>query len=91
MATEVLAIGTTAANSSDIVVAAGTTLTLALKDAAGPTVASGGYVKLQLKGDAGEYWDVDALTPSRAALVVVGAGTYRVSRVAGGSCGVFRD
>ena len=89
MATEVLAIGTTAANSSDIVIAAGSQVVLALKDAAGPAITSGGYVKIQMKADSGEYFDIDELTAQRAALVVVGAGTFRVSRVAGGSCGVF--
>jgi len=93
MATEVLAIGTGVASSSDIVIAAGSQVTLALKDAAGPNIASGGYVKIQIKGDSGEYFDIDELTaPGRSALVIVAAGTYRVQRILeSSSCGVFRD
>ncbi|HYD66184.1 hypothetical protein [Azospirillum sp.] len=89
MATEILAVGTTAASSSDVTVADGSTLTVCLKDAAGPGVGNA-RVEIQLKDDAGEYFTVATLTGSRSSLVIVGAGTYRFSRSAGAAaCGVF--
>lgn len=89
MATEILAINTTAANSSDVTVAVGTPLTVSLKDAAGPVVALAAKVEIQLKGDNSEYYTVATLTGGKPALVISGAGTYRFSRAAGASCGVF--
>lgn len=89
MATEIMAVGTTAATSADVVVAAGTPLTVSLKDAAGPAIDQNAKVELQLKDDAGQYFTVDSLTPATPGLVIAGAGTYRFSRSAGVSCGVF--
>lgn len=90
MATEILAIGTGVANSADVVVAAGTPITVGLKDAAGPVVY-GGRVAIQIKADNGEYFNIDELNaPSRLALVIAGAGTYRFQRIPESpSCGVF--
>jgi hypothetical protein len=92
MATEVLAIGTGATSSADVTLASGAQMTVALKDVAGPEVF-GGRVKVQLKADNNEYFDVDELTaPGRHALVIIGAGTYRFTRILESpSCGVFRD
>lgn len=89
MATEILAVGTSAANSGDVTIAAGSTLTVCLKDAAGPAVGSTARVEIQIKDDAGEYFTVATLTGGRPSIVIVGAGTYRFSRFAGASCGVF--
>lgn len=89
MPTEVLAVGTTAADSSDVVVAAGTPLTVCLKDAAGAHVEAGAEVRISLKDDAGLYFQIDALTGAKPALVITGAGTFRFSRLPGVSCGVF--
>jgi hypothetical protein len=89
MATEILAIGTTAANSSDVVIASGDQLTVSLKDAAGTIIAGSARVEIQIKDDAGQYFAIATLTGARPALVITGAGTYRFSRAAGGSCGVF--
>jgi hypothetical protein len=92
MPTQILAVGDTAADSADVVIAAGASLTVALKDAAGPRVAEGdpgAMVHISLKDDAGQYFRVDQLTGERPALVLAAAGTYRFSRVAGVSCGVF--
>jgi cytochrome oxidase Cu insertion factor (SCO1/SenC/PrrC family) len=89
MATEVLAVNTTAANSSDVTIAAGDQLTVSLKDAAGPTVGLAARVDIQLKDDDGEYFTVATLSGGKPSLVIVGAGTYRFSRAAGTSCGVF--
>lgn len=89
MPTQILAVGTTALDSSDVVVAAGTPLTVSLKDAAGPKLASGVLVHISLKDDAGQYFRVDQLSFAKPALMIVAAGTYRFSRIAGASCGVF--
>ncbi len=94
MATELLAVGTTAADSADVVVAAGDQLTVSLKDAAGPLVGNGALVYIQLKDDAAEYFTVDMLYVDtfgarKSAVVIAAAGTYRFSRLAGVSCGVF--
>lgn len=89
MASEVLAIGTTVANSSDVTVAAGDTLTVCLKDAAGPKVAAGCRVDIQLKDDSAQYFTVDSLTSSKPAALIVAAGTYRFARLTTVSCGVF--
>jgi len=89
MATEILAVGTTASNSSDVVVQDGESLTVCLKDVAGPNVAGGALVHVLLKDDAGQYFRIDALASGKIALVIVAPGTYRFSRVAGVSCGVF--
>lgn len=89
MATEILAIGTTAASSSDVTVSAGSTLTVCLKDAAGAVVGSGACVEIQLKADSNEYFTVATLSASKPGLVISGAGTYRFTRRAGTSCGVF--
>jgi len=85
---EVLAVGTTAANSLDVAVGDGEELTVCLKDVAGPRVAQGAFVDILLKDDAGEYFRVDALTANHPAKII-GTGTYRFSRRAGISCGVF--
>lgn len=91
MATQILAVGTAAADSADVVVASGSSLTVSLKDAAGPDVLGSALVHIYLKDDAGQYFRVDSLTgAAKPAVVISGAGTYRFSRVAtGASCGVF--
>lgn len=89
MPTQILAVGTAAADSADVVVASGTSLTVCLKDAAGPNVLGGSGVDILLKDDAGQYFKVDGLDNMKPAVVINGAGTYRFSRRAGSSCGVF--
>jgi hypothetical protein len=90
MPTEILATGTTAANSSDVVVAAGGTLTVSLKDSAGPDLGPSVHVDILLKDDAGQYFPVDTLYIRRRAVQIVAAGTYRFSRTASvDPCGVF--
>jgi hypothetical protein len=88
-AAELLAVGTTTANSSDVVVAAGAQLSVCLKDAAGPAVLGGALVHISLKDDAGQYFRIGVLRSADPAVILAGAGTYRFSRVAGVSCGVF--
>jgi len=89
MATEILAVGVTTANSTDVVVAVGDQLTVCLNDVAGPAVAAGARIDILLKDPAGQYFYFDFLDSDKPALVLVGAGTYRFTRYAGTSCGVF--
>ena len=85
MATEILATASTAANSADVVVAAGTPLTVSLKG-----VADGqALVVVLLKDDAAAYNVVGAIRSHAPALTISAPGTYRFTRVAGGTCGVF--
>ncbi|WP_136617057.1 MULTISPECIES: hypothetical protein [Mesorhizobium] len=88
MATQLLAVGTTAASSGDLVVAAGTPVTVALKNTAAP-VDSGARVLIQLKDDAGAYSSIGELNAYNLATVIAGPGTYRFTRSAGVACGVF--
>lgn len=90
MPTQILAVGSTAVDSADVVVSAGTPLTVCLKDGAGPTIDGLAVVNILLKDDAGQYFQVDSLnSTTRPALMIVAPGTYRFSRPAGPSCGVF--
>lgn len=84
MATQILAVGTTAANSADIVVGSGSSLLIGLKEP-----AAGAEVKVSVKDDAGNYLYVGSLNVSRSTATLSAPGTYRLSRVAGASCGVF--
>lgn len=87
MATEILAIGTSDANSSDVVVSS--TLTVGLKTSAGPQVDGSANVLLQLKDDGGQYFTVDVLNQAKPAVLIAAAGTYRFRRLSSSSCGVF--
>lgn len=89
MPTNVLTTGTSAASSADVVVTAGTVLTVCLKDAAGPDVGSGARIDIELKDDTGQYFRFAELTTNNPAQVLSGPGTYRFTRPAGPSCGVF--
>lgn len=85
-AAEVLAPGTSAASSSDIVVAAPTMIALKV-------FQPQAEVTIELKDEDGLYWPVDNLNGvGRIGVVLQAAATYRVTRRdkgAGGSCGVF--
>lgn len=84
MATNILSVGTSTLDSSDVTIAAGGTLTVALK-----SPAVGARVMISLKDDAAAYQSVGELSNNVRSLVIVGAGTYRFSRMGGASCGVF--
>lgn len=89
MPTNVLTTGTGAANSNDVVVAAGSTLSVGLKDAAGTAVPKGAIVNILLKDDTGQYFKVGSLNYGQPA-VQIGPGTYRFTRLANGvAVGVF--
>lgn len=85
-ASQLLAVGNTAANSPDFSLASGESATICLKG-----VEYGCEVRIFLKDDAGGYFPLpENLTPNRPALCITAPGTYRVSRPAGKNCGVFR-
>lgn len=86
MATELIAVGTTAANSADIVVAAGEVATIGLKVDAG----SDAQVQIQLKDAGGGYNLIGYVGTREGAKAITAPGTYRIVRKAGVSCGVFR-
>ena len=88
MATQILAVGTTAASSSDVVVSSGTPVTVVLNNTDAPVPASA-QVKVEIKDPAGVYFEMARLTSSPPATSIVAAGTYRATRLAGASCGVF--
>lgn len=84
-AAELIAAGSTAANSSDVVIASGDYLVVGLKGQTSPTAR----VIIKLKDDAGAYNNIYELNSDRPAAVLTGPGTYRLSRLATGTCGVF--
>ncbi len=89
MATELLPVASGAVNSADFTIAAGESATICRKDATAPAIDRDNSISIQLKDDAGAYWDVHSLIGEEVACIISGAGTYRVRRVCG-SVGVFR-
>lgn len=89
MATQLLAIGTTAASSSDLTVVAGTPVAVSLKGTGGGPVAFGARVQVELKDDGNNYIPVDELTFAKPSLALSIAGVYRFTRISAVSCGVF--
>ncbi|ULK98848.1 hypothetical protein [Bradyrhizobium sp. I71] len=91
MATQILAVGTNALSSSDVTVTSGSSLTVALKGDNGARVNSGAVVKIELKADDGNYYEVGELSgyTGKTGTMIDAPGTYRFSRIAGGACGVF--
>lgn len=85
MATEILSTAATAANSADVTVAAGTPLTVGLKG----VLDQNAIVIISLKDDAAAYNVQGRLTSDVPSLMISAPGTYRFSRVAGATCGVF--
>jgi hypothetical protein len=83
MATQLLAVGSTAASSSDLVVT--DDVTVSIKGFTGPEA----FVAIELKDDAAAYVAVGTLTTSHPATVISAPGTYRFTRRAGATCGVF--
>lgn len=84
-AAPILTTASTAADSSDVIVVAGTPLAVSLKG-----VADGGArVVVSLKDDAGAYNVVSELTSHQPKTLITAPGAYRFTRVAGAACGVF--
>ncbi len=78
----VLAIGNTAADSSDIAVVAGTPVTVYLVTADGSRPPADVNVQLVLVSAGGQYMQVGGLDRFNNALVIDGPGTYRARRLA---------
>lgn len=97
MASNILSVSTTSANSADVVVTANTPLTVALKGNTTPTVlapnsmALYASVEIRLKDDAGLYWTYDTLhTKNKPVLLLDKPGTYQFFRSANSQpVGVF--
>lgn len=83
MATQILATGTTALDSSDVVIASPTTIGLK------GTLDAASKVVISLKDDAAAYNPVEELSQRNSAVLITAPGTYRFTRVAGGNCGVY--
>lgn len=84
MPTQLLATGDTAANSSELVVADGSVVTVCIKGDTSPV-----YVGIYLKDDAAAFHKVGELNSFSRAIAISAPGTYRFTRVAGENCGVF--
>jgi len=79
--TQLLAIGTGAATSSDLTIAEGGSSVLVLKGTNG-VIPLDCKVAVQAKGDDGLYYTVDTLTHAKRSFVIDAKGVYRVSRAA---------
>ena len=83
MATEILATGSTAASSADVVVTSD--LAVSLKG-----VTDGqALVTISIKDDAAGYQAIGSLTSQSPSTVISAPGTYRFTRRLGATCGVF--
>lgn len=92
MATEILASGTTAADSSDVTVTAGIPVTIFLKSGSSVPVSSDADFDVKIKSAGSTYHTIGKLTGKTPALVIDGPGTFRVSRVtASGPVGVDKE
>lgn len=83
MATEVLAPGTTAAQSADIVLAAPNTLLLLAKGPAGAALTVHASLLVEVKTSNNTWLRVGAFGTSNEFFAVLHPGTYRVRRLAG--------
>lgn len=83
--------GTTAATSSDIVLADNANMTIGLAGPDGDNAPMAALIKVQMKGPSDIYYDVGELSGSgQRGTVLSGPGTYRLSRAAGVACGAFQ-
>ncbi len=77
----ILASGTSEARSTDIVIAAGSSATVFLTDAAGPMVDPDTVAEVQIKSTGGEYFTIGRLClDNNFALCIQAPGTYAVLR-----------
>lgn len=92
MATQILAAGTSAADSSDVVVTVGAPTTIFLKAGADGPVSSDADFDIKIKSAGSTWHTIGKLTGKEPAKVIDGAGTYRVSRVfASSAVGVDKE
>lgn len=82
-ATELLAAGNAAADSIDIVVLDGGSVTIGVKDFTAPC-----ELRISIKVDATNYQGI-AKVSSAMPVCIQAPGTYRVSRAAGVQCGAY--
>jgi hypothetical protein len=80
-AANVIAVGNTTANSSDLTVTT-TPLLIGLKTTNGGAVPDGINVKVYVKDDGSHYNYYKSLSKSQPTLVLSAAGVYRVTRTA---------
>jgi len=85
----VLAIGTTAADSADITIAANSIGSFSLKKTGGGVLNDRSLIKIYRKDDLGGYNYIDRLNTTKS-IISLPEGTYRFSRAAGPSVGVFQ-
>jgi hypothetical protein len=81
---QIIPIGTTQADSADIVIAAGAKATISLFAAAGPSIPQGAVALIQRKASNAQYFTDSVLTNFSPATIVEAEGTYRVRREANG-------
>lgn len=84
MPTQLLATASTAANSSELVVADGSVVTVCLKGDTSPV-----NVGIYLKDDGAAFHKIGELTSYARAVAITAPGTYRFTRAANETCGVF--
>lgn len=89
---ELIATSSVQADSGDFTLVAGSSTTLYLKDAAGPTLPFGAAALVQVKSGT-EYFTIGTLDDSAPAQVLTAVGTFRVRKLASstGAFGVDRD
>lgn len=90
MPKNIIANGTTALDSADQTIPAGTTIALKSADMVGSNIPDDALVIVYIKDDLGNYIEVDRMDYQKPQIVILGSGVFRFSRVAGGNCGVFR-
>jgi hypothetical protein len=88
MATQILATAATAANSSDVTIAAGSTDAVFLKGLITATLAEPVRAPIQIKDSAGAYHTIGYLTNDEQGVILYGPATYRVARLGGATFGV---
>lgn len=79
---ELIAAGTTLANSADITLAAGESATIFLKSGSGPTVDTAARAAVQIKSSGAAYFTIGELDRATPVVVIDAPGTYRVQRMA---------
>jgi len=77
---ELIASGTTEANSSDIVIADGESTTLFLKSGTGGPIVNGAMASVQIKSSGAHYFTIGSLDHYNPAKVIQAPGTFRVVR-----------
>ena len=93
---QIIASGVAQADSSDIVLASGTSTTISLFTAAGVALSSDGRASVQIKSSGGVYQPLSmgagTLGVHRRELVISGPGTYNVRKFPSGTAfGVDQD